>query len=110
MIAIDSGTKTTDGTEQTLYTSSTARVTQLIINMDNSTSTETIVIREKQKVLSGGSAVLVEKTTLVGADGGLPNGALVFQTNPMAGAYGVTYTIEKTAGTNRNYDWRVDEL
>ena len=107
---IDEGTKTTDGTKQALYTSSTNRVTQLFVNMDNSTSGETIVIHEEIKVLTGDSVAAVRKTTLPGADGGLPGGALIFQTDPLASPYGVTYSIEKTGGTNRDYKWGVREL
>lgn len=107
---IGSGTATTDGTEQTLYTGVTNRVTQLMVNMDESNTTETIVIREKVKVLTGDSVALVKSTTLTGADGGLPGSSVIFQTDPLACTFGVTYTIEKTAGTNRNYKWAVNEL
>lgn len=107
---IDENTITTDGTEQTIYSSSTNRVTQLTINLDNSTSGETVVIREKQKVLTGDSVALVKAVTLAGADGGLPGSAVIFQTDPLSGPYGVTYTIQKTAGTNRAYKYRVDEV
>ena len=107
---IDSGTKTTDGTEQTLYAGVTNRVTQLLVNMDESTSGETIVIREKIKVLTGDSVALVKSTTLTGADGGLPGSAVIFQTDPLPCTFGVTYTIQKTGGTNRDYKWAVTEL
>lgn len=99
------GTLTSDGTEQDLFTSTNDRVFQILINMDNSTSTETVVIKEKVKVLSGDTVALVKSTTLVGTDGGLPGGAVIFQTDPLASKYGVTVTFQKTAGTNRTYKW-----
>lgn len=107
---VDEGTQSATGSEDTLYAATTSRVTQLVINVDNMQSGDTIVIREKQKVLSGDSVALVNATTLTGADGSLPDSAVVFFTNPLSGSYGVTYTLEQTAGTNRDYKWRVDEL
>ena len=108
---IDEGTHTTAGTtEETIYTASTNRVTQLTINVDAMASGDTFVIREKQKVLTGDSATLVKATTLTGADGSLPGSAVVFQTNPLSGPYGVTYTIDRDAGSDRAFPWRVDEV
>lgn len=107
---IDEGTLSATGSEDSLYTATTSRVTQLTVNTDNMQSGDTIVIREKQKVLTGDSVALVKATTLTGADGGLPSSAVIFQTNPLSGPYGVTYTLEQTAGTNRDYKWRVDEV
>lgn len=107
---IDEDTLTADGTEQSVYTATSNRVTQLTVNVDNMQSGDTIVIREKQKVLTGDSVALVKATTLTGADGSLPGSAVIFQTDPLSGPYGVTYTAEQTAGTNRTYKWRVDEL
>ena len=107
---IDENTLTADGTEQSVYTAATNRVTQLFVNVDNMQSGDTIVIREKIKVLTGDSVALIKSTTLTGANGTLPGSSLIFQSDPLSGPYGVTYTLEQTAGTNRTYKWRVDEL
>ena len=107
---IAEGTFTTDGTDKTIYAGTTNRVTQLFVNMDNSTSAEIIVVSEKMKVLTGDSVALLKKTTLTGKDGGLPNGALIFQTDPLSSPYGVTYTMQNTLGANLTYKYRIDEL
>lgn len=107
---IDENTLTADGTEQAVYAGVTNRVTQLVVNVDNMASGDTIVIEEKHKVLTGDSVALVKATTLTGADGGLPGSAVIFTTDPLSGPYGVTYTLQQTAGTNRDFKWRVDEL
>jgi len=106
---ISEGTLTSTGGEDTIYAGTTNRVTQLFVNMDNSTVTESVVIKEKIKVLTADSVALIAATTLVGADGGLPGSALIFQTEPLSSPYGVTYTLTLT-GTNRDFKWRVDEV
>jgi len=107
---IGENTLTADGTEQSVYAGVTNRVTQLTVNVDNMESGDTIVVKEKQKVLTGDSVALVKATTLSGANGTLPGSAVIFQTDPLSGPYGVTYTLQQTAGINRDYKWRVDEL
>lgn len=107
---IDENTLTANGTEQSVYTAATNRVTQLFVNVDNMVAGDTIIIREKIKVLTGDSVALVRATTLTGVNGTLPESAVIFTTDPLSGPYGVTYTLEQTAGTNRDYKWRVDEV
>ena len=98
------------GAETAVHTSTSNRVTQLVVNVDNLVSAETLVVREKIKVLTGDSVLLIKSTTLTGADGGLPGSALIFQTDPLSSPYGVTYTLHQTAGTNRDFKYRVDEV
>ena len=101
---------TASANEETIYAGTTNRVTQLTISVDAMVAGDVFVIREKSKVLSGGSALLVKTTTLAGVDGGLPGSAVVFQTDPLSGVYGVTYTIDRDAGSDRAFPYRVDEL
>ena len=110
---VDEGTLaagTHAGSETNVRASSTNRVTQLFVNVDNMVAGDVLVIREKIKVLTADSVALVKSTTLAGIDGGLPGFALIFQTDPLSSPYGVTYSLHQTAGTNRDFKWRVDEL
>ena len=106
----DSGTLTADGTEQSIAATSTSRVTQLLVNTDNMVAGDVIVIKEKVKVLTGDAVALVKSTTLSGIDGSLPGSAVIFATDPLACTFGVTYTLQQTAGTNRDYKWAVNEV
>lgn len=110
---VDEGTleaATHAGNETNVRASSTNRVTQLFVNVDNMAAGDVLVIREKIKVLTGDSVALIRSFTLSGVDGGLPGSALIFQTDPLSSPYGVTYSLHQTAGTNRDYKWAVIEV
>ena len=100
------GQITTDGTEQTLYTEeSPAGIFEprcCKIDFTNQTATETVVIRVSYRISPGGNLILQSATTFAGAqDPDLIN--IELEPN----RYGFGITIEKTAGTNRAYDWEV---
>ena len=100
------GQLTTDGTEQTIYTNEAPagvfRPICLKIDFFNQTATETTVLRVYYRIAPGGAFGEQDATTFVGAvDPELIN--IDLEPN----RYGIRVTIEKTAGTNRAYDWEV---
>ena len=98
------GTITTDGTEQNVYINNDPvglySPEIILIDFTNHTAGETIEIKEYYRIKSGGNLILYKTTSYAGAvDPPLVSHAL--QKN----RYGIKVTIEKTAGTNRDYDW-----
>ena len=101
------GTVTTDGTEQNVYMNANPlgvfNPICVKINCTAQTVTETIVIREYYDIAPGGAGLLLaDSVTYIGAI------SPVILTIPLdPNRYGVAVTIEKTAGTNRDYPWEV---
>lgn len=97
---VDSGTVTADGTEQTVDTISNGGVYVWAVDLSNMASGDSVTLRVKDKVLSGGSAVLAFEETYTGAQ------AVDWVcSEPIAAAHEITFTLEQTAGTNRQYAW-----
>ena len=101
------GTITTDGTEQTIWTvdapASIFKPLVFVADLTANTVTESIVIKFWNRVKSGGGYVedFAKRITVTLAVG--TGVSVVLSPN----RYGVKITIEKTAGTNRAYDWEV---
>ena len=100
------GTLTTDGNVQNVYINNAPagvfRPVCLKINTTNHTAGETVVLREYYRIAPGGNLIRQDAVTYAG----VPSDPLVkidFDPN----RYGIQVTIEKTAGTNRAYDWEV---
>jgi len=101
------GTLTTDGTVQNLYINETPAGVfdpkSIQIDFTAQTASETVVIRESYRIKSGGN--YIEKDGAVTFTGvqspKLKN--ITLEEN----RFGVKVTIEKTAGANIAYDWRV---
>ena len=98
------GTVTTDGTEQNVYINNTPlgvfRPVCVKVDFTDHTATETIVLRTYYRIRAAGAMVLQDTVTYVGlVDPELIN--IDLEPN----RFGVQVTIEKTAGTNRDYDW-----
>ena len=100
------GELTTDGTLQTIYTNNApAGVYEprwLIIDFANQTVTETIRILVNYRIAPVGPWVIDDRETIVGVP---VSAGISIQLNPTR--YGIWVTMEKTAGTNRAYDWAV---
>ena len=100
------GTLTTDGNEQTIYlNNSPAGVFEpkcVKVETSNQTATETIVIREYYRLSSGGALILHDEETYEGA---IDMEEITVRLDP--NRFGAEVTIEKTAGTNRDYLWEV---
>ena len=100
------GQITTDGNEQTVYVAENpAGIFEprcCKIDFTNHTATETVIIRVSYRIALGGNLILQSETIFAGAqDPDLMN--IELEPN----RYGFRITIEKTAGTNRAYDWEV---
>ncbi len=106
ILAETGGTLTTDGNEQTIYrNNSPAGVFEpkcVKIETANQTATETIVIREYYRLSSGGGLILHDEETYEGA---IDMEEITVRLDP--NRFGAEVTIEKTAGTNRDYLWEV---
>ena len=100
------GEITTDGTEQTVYTNETPagvfRPVCFKIDLFTQTESETVILRTYYRIAPGGGMAEQDRVTYAGAqDPELIN--IDLEPN----RYGIRITIEKTAGTNRGYDWEV---
>jgi len=101
------GTVTTDGTEQDVYVNTTPlgeyNPICVTINCTAQTAGETIVVRLYYDNAPGGvGMILVDEVTYVGI---ISPEMIIIDLDP--NRYGVQVTIEKTAGTNRDYPWDV---
>jgi len=100
------GTLTSDGTEQDVYINNAPagvfRPIKVNVDTTNSTITETVIIREYYRIIAGGGWV-IEDEKEYNAAVALP--CIPIELNPTR--FGVRVTLEKTAGTNRDYDWEV---
>ncbi len=115
-----SGTQTAViGTEHTLnaaaFTDSGVYV--LTVNTRNLVDDEVVELRAYAKVLTGDanpSLVYSGDFKHAQGDGAAPGssagGEIVKVSVPIASPYSVTFTLKQTAGTGRNFDWRVDTL
>ncbi len=102
----ESDTITTDGTEQDLYINDAPagvfRPICVKIDCTNHTIAETIVLRTYCRIVPAGNAILQDVSTYAGA---IAPELINIDLEP--NRYGMAVTIEKTAGTNREYDWEV---
>jgi len=100
------GTITTDGTVQTVYINNAPagvyEPRRLIIDFANQTVTETIRILVNYRITAGGPWVIDDREPIVGVP---VNAGIAIDLEPTR--YGIWITIEKTVGTNRDYDWEV---
>lgn len=96
-------TLTTDGTEQNIYINNAPAGVydpkMIIIDFTNQTGTETVVVREYYRIKSGGGLVKIDEVTFTGVQSPLLK-MITLEPN----RFGTKVTIEKTAGTNRDYD------
>lgn len=100
------GELTTDGTEQTIYINDAPAGNYvpkwLTVDFANQTVTETIRILVYYRISPAGPWVVDDRETIVGVP---VNAGISIDLHEAR--YGIWITIEKTAGTNRAYDWTV---
>lgn len=99
-------TITTDGTEQTVYTEENpAGIFEprlFSLDFTNHTGTETLVVRVYRRIVAGGAMIEFSDTPFAGVQDPLGK-----DVDLSPNRYGIRITIEKTAGTNRAYDWEI---
>lgn len=97
------GTKTADGTEQTLGSASTTNATYLLlVDCVNMALLDELELRAKIKILTGGTARVLYLARYMNAQEELAK-----ITVPVPSIYSVTFTLKQVAGTNRAYDWEI---
>jgi len=105
-LAETGGTVTTDGTEQNVYVNNAPLgvYNPICVKIDftDHTAGETVVLRMYCRIRIAGALILQDELTYAGAvSPELIN--ITLEPN----RFGVQVTIEKTVGTNRDYDWEV---
>lgn len=98
---VTSGSTTTDGTEQTLTTQTTALVYQFAIDTANMQNGDVIEIKMKTKVRSGDSSRVAYYATYSHAQSGEPNKYSI----PIPANVELIITIKRVAGGDRAYPW-----
>lgn len=102
---ITDGTVTTDGNEQDVYKydapPGTFKPVCVKIDFTNHTVTESVTLRTYYRIKTGGNYILQNSVSYVLS---APDPLLV-NIDLEPNRWGVKVTIEKTAGTNRAYDW-----
>lgn len=97
---VTSGTQTaTITTEHSLTTQTTADVFVLVVNVTNMAAGDTLELRSKTKVLTGGAAALADLVTLTGAQTEM----VVWLEVPSA--HSAEFTLKQTVGTGRSFEW-----
>lgn len=97
-----SGTKTADGTEQTLLSTSDLGAYSLALDLNNMANGDRIRVRIKMKILSGGTSRNVYDTIYENAQG-----QPIVYSPVIPATQGADFTLEQEAGTNRDYPWKV---
>ena len=103
-VTVDSsGTQSaTVTTEHSLYSTSSAKILQAVVDLANMVNDDELEIRVKVKAISGGTARLAFYGTYKH-----DQGDVLAVTPPIASPYYWELTLKQTAGTSRNYDWYV---
>jgi len=101
-----SGQLTTDGNVQNLYIAEAPagifRPICVKIDFTNHTAAETVVIKTHYRIALGGAHIEQDTATYAGV---VSPELINIDLDP--NRYGIKVTIQKTAGTNRAYDWEV---
>lgn len=100
-----SGTVTADGSEQTLLDTDDAGIYCFAIDINNMAEGDDLTIKMSMKILSGGSEEIILENFSEDE-----SGISILYTAPKFASQGAVFTIEQTAGTNRNYPWKVVEF
>ncbi len=98
---------TADGTEQVLAAITDSGVYVLIVHMENMLASDQTILRVKQKVLSGGA---LQTNLAVTFDDAQVDPDKLQATYGFVCPQGMTFTLEQTAGTNRDYDWSITKI
>lgn len=107
MAAVESsGSQTaTLTTEHSLATPSTLKTRVLLVDANALVAGETLTLRIKGKVLTGGTERIIREAVFAG-----PLAEPHIQSMPAVMPFGGTFTLTQTGGTGRSYDWSVCTL
>jgi len=98
-----SGTQTAViSTEHTLFTTTTNKFYMGYIDLTNLSGGDTVELRLKVKIKGAGSVVQVRTETFSGAQVDP-----LWYFPPLPSDLEITITLKQTAGSGRNFDWRI---
>lgn len=105
---LSKGTILTTAAEQNLLSTAeqTPGIYVLVVDANAMTGTDVIVLRLKEKVTIGGTSRVRRKLTT-------PAGAqdpAVLELGPIEITYELQATIQRTAGTDRSFDWELRRI
>jgi len=100
-----SGTKTTDGSEQTLGTSTYVGVHVVAVDLSAMQAGDSVRLKAKTKILTAGSTndFIVQTFSDVQAEP-------IIQTEPVTSPFSFTATLERTGGSDRAYPWSINTV
>ncbi len=101
------GNTITDGTEQTLASFTDAGIYVVEFNLSNMASSDAMTWRTKQAVLAAGTKQTSIEEAFVDAQAD-PDIQMI--TIPLWCPQGLDLTAERTAGTDRSYEWSVNRV
>lgn len=101
-----SGTQSaTVTTEHTLATITTSRVLILVVDTSNMVNGDSVELRVKRKVLSGGTAALAWFARYKHVQGDPVKISI-----PIPSPFSCAFTLKQTEGTSRNFAWAVESI
>lgn len=101
-----SGTLSATASENTLATLTTNNTFVLVFDLLNMANGDTIIVRIKTKVLSGGTTATIYSAMYANDQGSVT----VQQSVPVPSDQEFVATIERTTGANFNIPWKILEL
>tara|TARA_Y100001963_G_scaffold140525_1_gene207661 strand:+ start:3147 stop:3470 length:324 start_codon:yes stop_codon:yes gene_type:complete len=99
------GTLTTDGSEQTLGTSTFAGVHVVQIDLSAMQAGDTLRLKVKTKVLTAGTT----NDFIVQTFSGVQSEPII-QSEPVTSPFSFTSTLERTGGSDRAYPWSINSV
>jgi hypothetical protein len=93
------------GTEHTVFTTSTGRYRTLVVDLTNLSSGDSLRLRAKAPVVTGGPERLAREYNFADAQSEANSQSMAFDMS-----CGGTFTITQTAGTARLFSWHVSGL
>lgn len=101
-----SGTASATGSEQTLLDTSDAGIYCLVLDTVNMAEGDALTVKIYMKILGGGTERVLLENYLEDDSSDLP----IVYSAPKFASQGAKFTINQTAGTNRDYPWKVVEF
>lgn len=102
---IASGTLTTTNVEADVYEFTNNRIAQFYIDLTNMQSGDVFVLKVYLKILSTSSYKEYIAQTFSNAQS-----PVLLASEPFSAPYGAKVTIQRTGGSDRQCEWRFDEL
>lgn len=103
--SIAEGSITADGSEQTVVALTASGTYIAVLDTVNMQAGDALTIRVKAKVRSGGTIRTVYSISLADAQA-----EPIAVSAPVGSPYGLTVTIEQTAGTNRAFPYSIEQI